>query len=126
MEALEALDARSGEVRAPVRLRTESDVCAATEAASPRAPRNPRPALSLLAAPPTRPPQLQSRAEVDYKVWVERVVAEAVLPGGLGRASAALRRAPPLLGEHTRDVLAEILGLGDDEIASLYEDKVVA
>lgn len=90
MEALEALDARSGEVRAPVRLRTESDVCAATEAASPRAPRNPRPALSLLAAPPTRPPQLQSRAEVDYKVWVERVVAEAVLPGGLGRASAAV------------------------------------
>jgi crotonobetainyl-CoA:carnitine CoA-transferase CaiB-like acyl-CoA transferase len=31
----------------------------------------------------------------------------------------------PCLGEHTDDVLRDVLGLGDDEIASLHEDKVV-
>ena len=32
----------------------------------------------------------------------------------------------PLLGEHTDEVLAEVLGLGDAEIGRLYERSVVA
>jgi crotonobetainyl-CoA:carnitine CoA-transferase CaiB-like acyl-CoA transferase len=35
-------------------------------------------------------------------------------------------RAPPLLGEHTRDVLAGVLGMGDEEIEALRRDGVVA
>ena len=34
-------------------------------------------------------------------------------------------RAPPLLGEHTRDVLAEVLQLDDARIAALQRDKVI-
>lgn len=35
------------------------------------------------------------------------------------------RNAPPLLGEHTREVLADVLGLTDAEIEQLHEDGVV-
>jgi crotonobetainyl-CoA:carnitine CoA-transferase CaiB-like acyl-CoA transferase len=34
-------------------------------------------------------------------------------------------RYPPRLGEHSRAVLAEVLGMGDDEIARLVADGVV-
>jgi crotonobetainyl-CoA:carnitine CoA-transferase CaiB-like acyl-CoA transferase len=36
-----------------------------------------------------------------------------------------IRRPPPMLGEHTDDVLANVLGLGADEIARLRAAKVV-
>jgi len=36
-----------------------------------------------------------------------------------------IRRAPPLLGEHTDDVLRELLGLGEDAIARLRADGVI-
>ena len=43
---------------------------------------------------------------------------------------AALRREParraPLLGEHTEQVLAEVLGLSPAEIGRLHDDGVVA
>ena len=32
----------------------------------------------------------------------------------------------PVLGEHTDEVLAEVLGLGDGEIGRLYDRGVVA
>ena len=36
------------------------------------------------------------------------------------------RGARPLLGEHTDEVLSELLGLGDAEIGRLYDQGVVA
>jgi len=38
---------------------------------------------------------------------------------------AAVRRAP-LLGEHTDEILTDVLGLSDAEIGRLYTDGVVA
>ncbi|MDP6786205.1 MAG: CaiB/BaiF CoA-transferase family protein [Rhodospirillales bacterium] len=35
------------------------------------------------------------------------------------------RRAPPILGQHTGEVLSEMLGLGADEVAALKKDGVV-
>ena len=35
------------------------------------------------------------------------------------------RRAPPTLGQHTDEVLGEMLGLGADEVAALRDDGVV-
>jgi 2-methylfumaryl-CoA isomerase len=36
-----------------------------------------------------------------------------------------VRRAP-LLGEHTEEILADVLGLGEGEIGRLHDDGVVA
>ena len=38
---------------------------------------------------------------------------------------ASHKRPPPLLGEHTRDVLASELGLSPDELATLEKDQVI-
>jgi crotonobetainyl-CoA:carnitine CoA-transferase CaiB-like acyl-CoA transferase len=72
-------------------------------------------------------PQLEDR---DFFQVVEHSLAGAVrYPGQPMRFSGlprALRRSPaPLLGEHNEEVLREELGLGDEEIAKLREDKVI-
>jgi formyl-CoA transferase len=40
-------------------------------------------------------------------------------------ASPVEERCPPLLGEHTREVLAEVLGLSDGDVDQLVEQRVV-
>ena len=43
-----------------------------------------------------------------------------------GPAPADLHRsAPPTLGQHNHQVLSEVLGLGDDEIAALSRDGII-
>ena len=42
-------------------------------------------------------------------------------PLKLGRTPPSTRRHPPLLGEHTREVLREVLGLSDDRLTALRE-----
>ena len=52
-----------------------------------------------------------------------------LMPGSPLDFSGAERLAPmaaPVLGEHTDEVLADVLGLGDSEIGRLYERGVVA
>ena len=53
-----------------------------------------------------------------------------LMPGSplelLGRGAARGRAARRVLGEHTDEVLAEVLGLADAEIGKLYERGVVA
>ncbi|MFB6169568.1 MAG: CaiB/BaiF CoA transferase family protein [Haloarculaceae archaeon] len=41
-------------------------------------------------------------------------------------AERTVRRGPPRLGEHTREVLAEKLGLSPEEVEALFEEEVVA
>lgn len=41
-------------------------------------------------------------------------------------ASPAVTTPPPLLGQHTAEVLAEVLGLGEDQIAELHARRIVA
>ncbi len=47
------------------------------------------------------------------------------VPVHFGRTPGAVRRAPPTLGQHTREVLEE-LGFGDAAIAEMAEAKVIA
>ena len=56
-------------------------------------------------------------------------IGSYLMPGSPLEFSGAERLAParaPMLGEHTDEVLAEVLGLGDAEIGRLYERGVVA
>ncbi|RSM02751.1 hypothetical protein CDV31_010790 [Fusarium ambrosium] len=46
-------------------------------------------------------------------------------PVQYSRTGPSIRSPPPLLGQHTREVLAEVLGLDAEEIKNLEEDQVV-
>ena len=46
-------------------------------------------------------------------------------PIRLSRTPVGYRRAPPTLGQHTGEVLAEVLGLSEDERAALREEGVI-
>ena len=46
-------------------------------------------------------------------------------PIGLSRTPVSYRRAPPTLGQHTDEVLAELLGLDEGERADLRDQGVI-
>lgn len=47
-------------------------------------------------------------------------------PVKYSRAEPAIRTPPPMLGEHTDEVLGELLGYSDEEIRGFREQGVVA
>ncbi len=47
------------------------------------------------------------------------------IPVHMSETDWSIEHGGPCLGEHTDGVLREVLGLDDDEIASLHEEKVV-
>jgi crotonobetainyl-CoA:carnitine CoA-transferase CaiB-like acyl-CoA transferase len=48
------------------------------------------------------------------------------LPYTFSDAPVQIQGLPPGLGEHTREVLSQVLGYSGDEIQQLYDDHVVA
>ena len=71
-------------------------------------------------------PQIQSR---EYFVAIDRaVVGTHLYPGAVARIPDTPLRADapaPLLGEHNRQVFAELLGMSDDDIAELERTGVI-
>jgi crotonobetainyl-CoA:carnitine CoA-transferase CaiB-like acyl-CoA transferase len=70
-----------------------------------------------------RDPQLSARglyAELDHPVLGRRKVQGP--PFHLSKTPAAIHRPAPLIGQHTREALEELLGLGLEEIRAGYED----
>jgi crotonobetainyl-CoA:carnitine CoA-transferase CaiB-like acyl-CoA transferase len=71
-------------------------------------------------------PQVQARGMVDE--WPHplkpglRLVAS---PLKLGGTPVRTDRPPPLLGQHTAEVLRELLGYGDAQLDALQEGKVI-
>jgi len=65
----------------------------------------------------------------DFVVGIEHPTAGFVnLPGfpyKMSQTPAALHRPPPLLGEHTEEVLIELLGYSSEQVALLRERKVI-
>ncbi|MBI4757714.1 MAG: CoA transferase, partial [Chloroflexi bacterium] len=85
---------------------------------------------------PCRPINTIARVFQDPQVLHREMVAEithptagkvklAGVPFKLSRTPARIARHPPLLGEHTAEVLADILGYGADRIASLRAQGVL-
>jgi crotonobetainyl-CoA:carnitine CoA-transferase CaiB-like acyl-CoA transferase len=71
-------------------------------------------------------PQIAARGfllDVDHpRLGPGRYVGSPISLDGAGRGS---RRPPPALGEHSREVLREVAGLSDPEIAGLAHDGVI-
>lgn len=71
-------------------------------------------------------PQAEAR---EFKLKIEHPTAGLVdLPGfpyKLSQTPAKLHRPPPLLGEHTEEVLIELLGYSPEKVAQLKEQKVI-
>jgi crotonobetainyl-CoA:carnitine CoA-transferase CaiB-like acyl-CoA transferase len=72
-------------------------------------------------------PQVAAR---DMVVPLEHPVAGTIrvtgVPVKLSETPGSVRRAPPLLGEHTRAALRELLALSDDALDQLEKDGVIA
>lgn len=71
-------------------------------------------------------PQVQARGlKVDMDHPAIGTVPQVASPFRMSETPVAYDRAPPLLGEHTDEVLASVLGIGPEEIAALRERGVV-
>jgi CoA:oxalate CoA-transferase len=72
------------------------------------------------------PQVLHRNMLVDVEKQPEGVVRIANTPFRMSRSEAGIKGPPPEVGEHTRALLAELLGLGDGEIDGLVQAGVVA
>ncbi|SEJ73031.1 CaiB/BaiF CoA-transferase family protein [Pseudomonas sp. NFR16] len=71
-------------------------------------------------------PQVQARGlKVELPHALGGVVPQVASPIRLSETPVEYRRAPPLLGEHTEDILTRVLGLQEAEVAALREIGVV-
>lgn len=65
----------------------------------------------------------------NFKVWIEHPTAGLInllgFPYKMSQTPAELHRPPPLLGEHTEEVLIELLGYSSEQVALLRERKVI-
>jgi len=47
------------------------------------------------------------------------------IPWKFSRTPGSIRRRAPLLGEHNQYVFCELLGMGEEEVSHLAEEKVL-
>ena len=88
--------------------------------------------VGVPAAPINDVPTALDHPQVQHREMVQQVVHPTVGPmdllgpvAKLSRTPATIRSAPPLLGEHTADVLAKELGLSEERIAGLRKLGVI-
>ena len=73
-------------------------------------------------------PQVEARGmviEMDHPATQGRPARLIGSPLRMSQSPVSYRRPPPMLGEHTEEVLGEYLGIGKDEVAGLKERGVV-
>jgi crotonobetainyl-CoA:carnitine CoA-transferase CaiB-like acyl-CoA transferase len=72
-------------------------------------------------------PQVQHRGmqlELDHPTAGK--VPSVANPIRLSKSAVSYDKAPPLLGQHTEQVLSDLLGLGRDQIDQLINDRIIA
>ena len=71
-------------------------------------------------------PQVIAREmEIDLKRSDGVTIKTVAFPAKLSESPATYRNAPPILGEHTKEILLDWVKLSDEEIKSLKEMKVI-
>ena len=71
-------------------------------------------------------PQVIAREmEIDLKRSDGVTIKTVAFPAKLSESPATYRNAPPILGEHTKEILLDWVKLSDEEIESLKEMKVI-
>jgi len=71
-------------------------------------------------------PQVVAREmEIDLKRSDGVTIKTVAFPAKLSESPATYRNAPPILGEHTKEILLDWVKLSDEEIKSLKEMKVI-
>ena len=73
-------------------------------------------------------PQVQAREmviEMPHPSTEGRPAKLIASPLKLSETPVSYRRAPPTLGQHTEEVLGELLGLGSAEVSNLRDDGIV-
>lgn len=71
-------------------------------------------------------PMLQYRKAIEYVDYPG--VGQIAVPGiavKMSETPGEIRRRPPMLGEHTSEILKEFLNMSDDEIADLSDRKII-
>ena len=57
--------------------------------------------------------------EIGWRVWNRN------FPGQISGFDLSIPRAAPMVGEHNEEVLSEVLGLSDEELAQLERDGII-
>ncbi|MCY1445822.1 Succinyl-CoA--L-malate CoA-transferase beta subunit [compost metagenome] len=71
-------------------------------------------------------PQVQARGlRVELEHPLAGMVPQVASPLRLSDTPVEYRMPPPLLGEHTRDVLQQVLGLAADQVDALRNAEVI-
>jgi len=89
-------------------------------------------AAGVAAAPVPSPPELENDPHLRERGFFETITHPGVgthcYPGmffKLSKTPGRVRMPPPLLGQHNEYVLGELLGMSQEEIAQLTEEKII-
>ena len=89
-------------------------------------------AAGIAAAPVVSPPELQSDPHLNERGFFENITLPQVgthpYPGmffKMSKTPGRVRLPPPRLGQHNEYVLGELLGMTQDEMAQLAEEKII-
>ena len=85
------------------------------------------PTMNLIELPPGADPPRLVNAIVEIPATYARKMKDNAIRGSTEMPKVGSKRSapPPSLGQHNAEVLSEVLGLGEAEIAALEQDGIL-